>query len=397
MGPGMDTFPERPVSSAFSRLAVAHAFSLAGEACVTVALAGTLFFTVPANDARPKVALYLLLTIAPFAFVGPFIGPAIDRARGGRRVALAVSGFGRAVLCLYMAQHINSLFLYPEAFGVLVLSKGYAVAKSALVPSVVHDEHTLVEANSRLSLIGGLVGICAGLPAAGILHLGGASWVLVIGAVLNVLMGLASLRIPVAREAEAPLGAEEVHALHSASVLLASSAIALLRGMVGFLTFLLAFALKQAGEPSWFFGLTIMWGALGGMAGALVAPMLRRRMHEEWMLALALTVPAIVAIFGARAYGRPAVLAVSAALGIGASAGKLAFDSLVQRDAPAAMRGRSFARFETQLQLAWVLGAALPVVLSLSPRLGYYVLAAALGAGGPLYFAMTRSAQHPAK
>ena len=42
---------------------------------------------------------------------------------------------------------------------------------------------------------------------------------------------------------------------------------------------------------------------------------------------------------------------------------KLAFDSLVQRDAPDANRGRSFARFETRFQLVWVIGALLPLLL----------------------------------
>ena len=38
---------------------------------------------------------------------------------------------------------------------------------------------------------------------------------------------------------------------------------------------------------------------------------------------------------------------------------KLAFDSIVQRDAPDANRGRSFAKFETRFQIIWVVGALL--------------------------------------
>ena len=70
---------------------------------------------------------------------------------------------------------------------------------------------------------------------------------------------------------------------------------------------------------------------------------------------------------------------LAACVGVAASAGKLAFDSIVQRDAPDANRGRSFARFETRFQVAWVAGAFIPVVIPLPARLGYLVVAAAAG------------------
>src|SRR5215210_1188257 len=66
-------------------------------------------------------------------------------------------------------------------------------------------------------------------------------------------------------------------------------------------------------------------------------------------------------------------------VGLSASAGKLAFDAIVQRDAPDANRGRSFARFETRFQLVWVVGAFLPVVVPLPARVGFLVVAGAAG------------------
>src|SRR5919199_6111214 len=69
--------------SAFSRLAVAHVLSMAGDALVTVALAGSLFFSITPGAARGRVALYLVLTMAPFAVVAPLVGPFLDRSRGG--------------------------------------------------------------------------------------------------------------------------------------------------------------------------------------------------------------------------------------------------------------------------------------------------------------------------
>ena len=52
----------------------------------------------------------------------------------------------------------------------------------------------------------------------------------------------------------------------------------------------------------------------------------------------------------------------SLAVAIGAATGRLAFDSLLQRDGPDAARGRAFARFETRFQVAWVIGALVGIV-----------------------------------
>ncbi|MGH2577850.1 MAG: MFS transporter, partial [Actinomycetota bacterium] len=88
-----------PGDSPFSRLALAHALSVGGDTVIAVALAGSIFFNVSADAARPKVLLYLGVTMVPFAIVAPVVGPALDRTRGGRRLVLAGSAAGRAVLC----------------------------------------------------------------------------------------------------------------------------------------------------------------------------------------------------------------------------------------------------------------------------------------------------------
>jgi hypothetical protein len=105
------------------------------------------------------------------------------------------------------------------------------------------------------------------------------------------------------------------------------------------------------------------------------------------VLVVSLATPAAAAVMGARSQARPAALIVAFALGLGASAGRAGFDSLVQRDAPDTLWGRSFARYEAYFQLAWVLGAAVPVLISISPGIGLIILALVLGAGGFLYLA----------
>src|SRR5690349_17856153 len=103
----------------FARLAIAHAVGVCGDVFVTVALADSLFFSVTPGAARPKVLLYLALTMAPFAVVAPVLGPFLDRSKGGRRMLFAGASVGRAVICLLMADHIHSLFLFPLAFCAL--------------------------------------------------------------------------------------------------------------------------------------------------------------------------------------------------------------------------------------------------------------------------------------
>lgn len=51
--------------SGLSRLLQLHAFNAAGDAAVTISLAGTLFFQVPSGEARGQVALFLALTMLP--------------------------------------------------------------------------------------------------------------------------------------------------------------------------------------------------------------------------------------------------------------------------------------------------------------------------------------------
>jgi MFS-type transporter involved in bile tolerance (Atg22 family) len=341
---------------------------------------------VPAESARPHVALYLLVTMTPFALVAPILGPALDRARSQRATLAVAVTIGRAVLCVLLARHLQSLLLYPEAFGMLVLMKGFQVTKSALVPAVVSERSELVRANSRLTLAGVVGGTAAGIVAVGVLKVGGARWVLFCGAVVYVIAARLTLLVPRAKAVPLPPAGSSA-GVRLSGIRLAAIAMAILRGAVGFLTFLLAFALKRENEPAWFYGAVIGASALGGLVGALAAPRLRRLFREEAVLVLALAVPAATAVIGARSQGRPAALAVAFALGLGAAGGRAAFDSLVQRDAPDTSWGRAFARYEAYFQLAWVLGAFVPVLIGVSTGLGLMVLALGLVAGGFLYLA----------
>jgi hypothetical protein len=360
--------------SPFSRLAITHALSCAGDTMLTVALAGSLFFDISPTAARGKVTLSLLLTIAPFAVIAPLLGPALDRVRGGRRLMMFAAALGRAVTCLVMAQVVDSLLLFPAAFAALVLSKAHAVTKSSLVPSAVESEDRLVEANSKLSLTGGLAGFAASVPAIGVLKLLEAPWVLRMGAVVFLVEAVAALRIAAPKSEELRRHPEAKAELHHAGIRLAATSMAVLRGAVGFTTFLVAFEFRREHVPSWWFGVVLATSMAGSLLGAAAAPRLRERLREESILTSCLMLVAVGGLVAARSQTRPATALFTGVVGFAASAGKLAFDSLVQRDAPSAAHGRSFARFETEFQLVWVVGALIPVALSIPDRIGFFVL-----------------------
>lgn len=377
----------------FGRLAVAHAASSVGDACVTVSLAGSIFFTQSIGQSRTQVLLYLVLTLAPFAVVAPVIGPALDRSKAGRRTLLALGCFGRAGVGILMVGQLHTVLLYPLAFLMLVLAKGHAVAKASLVPSVVRSDARLVEANSRLSLIAVVASVVGGLPAAALVGVFDARFSLVLASGVFVVAGVLALRIPAAKHTAAPESVEERAELSIPSIRYAGSAMAVLRFCVGFLTFLLAFVLKQRGESPIVFGVVLAASALGGFVGVIATPRLRRHLREESILAGALLAVALVALLAARDGGTLGAMALGFTMAAGAAAGRIAFDSLVHRDGPEHLRGRAFARFETRFQLAWVAGALVPVVMLgwLNRRWGFFVLALLLSFAGLSYVAGLRA------
>ncbi len=372
--------PRNPwLPSAFSRLARAHAAAVAGDALFAIGLAGSVFFSLDFDSARWRVALYLVLTIAPFAVAAPLIGPALDRIKGGRRWIIVGSMGLRALLCVLVVMHLDSLLFYPEAFGMLVLAKVYTISKSAVVPGTVRSDTELVEANSKLTVLSALAVVVAVVPGGILLGLGGAQWSLGLAAIVfTVATGLA-LKLPPTTVAAEPEGEAEREELRSAGIFLAGTSMAVIRGVVGFLSFMLAFAFKNAGAPLWQLGVVAATAQLGFFVGAVVAPRLRQLLTEERILVGALVVTTVGGLLTAFIGGLLGASILSMVVGATGSSAKQAFDSIVQRDAPDANRGRSFARFETRFQLIWVIGALIPIVVPVPAPVGFAMIGLAAG------------------
>lgn len=387
-------------SSGLATLVETHALQSAGDATITVALAGSLFFAVPTHEARSRVALYLLVTMAPFAVVAPVLGPLLDRFRRGRRIALALTMIARAVLALIVGRALSgdhasvaqALTLYPAALGVLVASKAYGIARSAAVPRLVPQGMTLVQANSRLTLAGALSPVVAGSVAAAVLATLGHRTELFLGALVYVLAAVMAFRLPAAADGgdgppPDPLATgglvvrpgtagDDVHyALRTAAVL---------RWLSGFMLLFGAFLVRvhPIGGLSPNIGLgTLALGIAGGnilgtTLGPRTATIAARRLSV--VLLAATTGMCVVTTFD---FGLATVFALAIVGSAAAAVSKLALDATIQRRVDENVRTSMFARSETTLQLSWVVGGAVGILLPTRAGIGFTVAAAVLGFG----------------
>jgi len=374
----------------FRRLVLANSISVAGDALFTVSLAGSLFFNVSVDAARPTILLYLLLTLAPFAVVGPFVGTVIDRFPGSQRALIAFTNLGRAVAMLLVAVQLRTLAFFPLAFTVLVLSKAASIAKSSLVPWLVGDDDKLVAENARLSRATALIGGLAGAVGAVLINVGSTEGVLVVAAVVHLVAMPFAMRIPKVHITGRNPIVDDVE-LRSSAVTFAANATSAMRAGVGFLAFFIAFNLKVSGEPAWFFGLVIAAGGAGGFLGSYIAAFARRHVNEEMLIALSLGAAGAASLIAPVRYEDPALFGVAFTAGVAANVARQAFDSLTQRLAPDAEKGRAFARFETRFQIAWVIGALIAVVARPGNALGLATFGIVLGGAGALYLISLRA------
>ncbi len=385
------TTAEGAGESGLSRVIELNAVNAIGDTLITIALADTLFFSAATSEARGQVALYLLVTMAPFAVIAPVIGPFLDRFRHGRRWAIGTSTALRAFLAWVMASSIVSddLWLYPAAFGVLVASRAFAIARSAAVPRVLPPTVELVTANSRLSLAA-VIGAAVAAPVGVGLSLIGSDWPLYLAFLVYVTATV--LAILLSPKVDSTAGEREVSLREGvappgrpyrvgAAVVRALRANAALRAFNGFLTLFVAFMLRE--EPvagladTVSIGLLVAAAWLGSTAGTTVGATVRARNPDRIVLIL-LAAATLVAVLTALLWSLVMVLVVGLTAGFSQQLGRLSLDAVIQRDVPDQVRTSTFARSETLLQLSWVLGGFLGIALPLNPGLGFGLAAGLL-------------------
>lgn len=385
-----------------ARLTELHAVNVAGDAAVTVSLAGTVF-AMPTDEARGRVALFLLLTMAPFVLLAPLVGPLLDRFRHGRRWALGTTLALRGFLAWVLASAVveDSAWLFPAALGCLVASRSYAVARAAAVPRLLPAGIGLVSANARLN-IAGIIGMVLGGGLAGAASRIGPDWSLRLAFVVFVVATVMSIRLParvdsalgevdidgtpVGRE---PLDGPERDARRMRALPVPVRYVLWLttgaRMLSGFLTLFLMFLMREHPLPGWsgplVLGLVVAAAGVGNAVGSLVGA--RKVTPPPEVVATVIAAVAVVAtLLTALLYSWWALVLVGLAAGVYGQLAKLCLDALVQRDVADVTRARVFSWSETILQAFWVVGGSIGILVPLDPGLGFTVVTVAVVLAG---------------
>jgi MFS family permease len=401
------------------------AASGAADAFVTVALAGTIFFSTSVDQARGRVVLFLIITMAPFAVLAPFIGPWLDRIQQGRRFVLAGTMLTRGLLCYAMSANVsNSVTLLPAAFGILVLQKAGGVVKASVTPRLLPAGLTLVTANARSGLISIATSTAAAGLAAGVQFAGGAAWTLRVGTLIYLAAMVLALRLPeqidvpaaeraassaparnqppgAGREpttrpdmrrpdmprptlpleaAEKPDAGKGHHGgrwrtLANVGPIVAEAMTvnAVLRAYSGYILFLLAFLLRSVNLGTVFghevshnfaLGALALGLSVGSLASMILGSFFRGRAPQLIMFSV-LAIAPVVTAFCAWQFGLWAAVIVEATAIFCASLAKLGQDSIVGREIGDEIRSSTFAVSETLNQVANVAGGLAGVLVSM--------------------------------
>jgi hypothetical protein len=394
--------------------------NFAVDAAMAVALANTLFFAAASGESKSKVALYLLITIAPFAVIAPLIGPALDRLQHGRRVALAMSFALRTALAVVLILNYDSAsgsfqpwVLYPCALAMMVFSKSFSVLRSAVTPRVMPPSIDLVRVNARLTMFGLLGGtIAGGAMAAGfefafthMLKLPGALFVVV---AITIAGALLSMRIPkwvevTAGEVPATLSyrrhdeperrsaPDEVKKAGGAmrqplgrNIITSLWGNCTIKVMVGFLFLYPAFVAKSHHSSGWdqlaMLGMIGAAAGIGNFAGNFTSA--RLKLGRPAVLVVRCTLAVTVVALAAAVGGTLPLAIIATLVTSGASAiAKSSLDASLQDDLPEESRASGFGRSESTLQLAWVMGGALGVLVYTELWVGFTAVSAMLIVG----------------
>ena len=157
----------RPVVTPFARLARTHALMAAGDA-VDRHRPGRLAVLRHQPGRRPHArwrSTCCSRCCRSRSWRRSSARPSTASA-GGRRVIVVACASGKVVVSIFMITHLDGLLLFPLAFVTLVLSKAYAVCKSALVPSRgAQRRASWSRPTPSSALIAGIVGFVAAVPA----------------------------------------------------------------------------------------------------------------------------------------------------------------------------------------------------------------------------------------
>jgi MFS family permease len=263
------------------------------------------------REVRGQVALFLVLTMAPFTVMSPLIGPLLDRFRHGRRWAIGTTVATRAFLCWVLA----------EAFVIYVVGTVLAIRLPALVDSSQGEQDR---------------GRAAEAPVAGPWA---APWAVPRNSTRGGLLGGFRHRVDA-------LPWRVLFALWCTSGT---------RLLAGFLTFFLAFLIRDHPisdlSSTLVLGLVVVAAGVGNTFGSVVGTLVKGR-SPETLAATILLLATVTAVTTAVFYSAWTLVTLGLMAGLSSQLAKLGLNALVQRDVGEMVRTSVFACSETLLQIA---------------------------------------------
>ena len=335
----------------FARLSATHTVCNFADSFFAVSLAGSLFFNVSVGAARPRVIAYLLVTLAPFLLLAPVVGPLIDRFARTEQASSRPRPCSGEGFCASSSRVTSRTCCSTRRCSASSSSTRPTPSRRARSCRGSSPTTAISSRRTRASPASPLLPACSAAPSRS-----GSSTRPTLRRCCGSRRCSTSPRptspccIPA--DTTQPLPEPEVERveLRLSTVRAAAAAMGVLRGATGFLVFLVAFGLKRAAEPLWFFGAVAAASVAGSLLGTIVSPALRKRFSRtEPLFVFALVIAGVVSLVAALWSARAGDVAAVFAVALGANIGRQSFDSVLQRDAPDAAHGRAFAALRNAL------------------------------------------------
>lgn len=388
-------------SKGFRKLATTRLLSQAGDGMFQVGIATTFFFEPEKAGSPAEIAQGFFILLAPFTLVGPFVGPLIDR--WARQRIILVGNLVRLALVSGIAFTLAGggpdWALFVLALATLSINRFLLASMTAGLPRVVDTDELLV-ANSLLPTLGTVAAAAGGalgaivtfvVPTASDLSLAFAA---LAGA--GVMFGLSSCastrlrrkelgpEVPLAafsfwRQVK-ELGSElatgfaylrvRVTPLHALGVMATQR---LLYGLMFVSAILMSrHVLADPGKPEEAvgqFAVVLGFAAVGFGLAALITPWFGKRFERQQWIVACLCVGAAgqaLLVFSAEPW---ALLTAAVVVSFAVQGGKIAVDTIVQRDTEDSVRGRAFTLYDMAFNTAFISSAAMGALIL--PITGY--------------------------
>jgi MFS family permease len=408
----------------FRRLAYVRLLSQGGDGMFQVGIFTAFFFDPTRATSAQDIAMAFAIMLTPFTLVGPFVGPLIDRWK--RQRIILVGNLVRLVLAVLiviaLVTDAHLAVLYGLALLTLSVNRFLLAAMAAGIPRVVPREKLLI-ANSVLPTLG-TVAAAVGAAIGGIVTFlvptvsddtlaltallcagtafGLSSW-------SSLLLGRDALG-PERTRARLELGdhvRELVSELRAGAAylrarvtplhaLLVMGAQRLLYGMMFIAAILISrYVLGEEVSPERAvanFTVVLAFAAFGFGLAAFITPTFGARMQRQQWIVTCLIVGAIGQTLLAISGELWALWGAAVVVSFAVQGGKIAVDTIVQRDTEDYVRGRAFALYDLAYNVAFISSMAigalvLPVTgysqIVMASLVGVYLLIAAIYVRAP--------------